>query len=145
LIRYADDSIAVFEFEDDARRFIVLPKRLEKFGLRLNEAKTQLLFGKRQAAGIQSRERLPPLIFSASPIIGKKSDRKSSIEAKDHKKDFVVLWRPSSVAAPGTQRSCYLRSGKAIGQSCVDISTTLGSPTTVVRYTALNGRYTLCS
>jgi len=55
LIRYADDSIAVFEFEDDARRFMrVLPKRLEKFGLRLNEAKTQLLpFGKRQAAGIQ--------------------------------------------------------------------------------------------
>jgi len=49
LIRYADDSIAVFEFEDDARRFMrVLPKRLEKFGLRLNEAKTQLLpFGKR--------------------------------------------------------------------------------------------------
>jgi len=38
LIRYADDSIAVFEFEDDARRFMrVLPKRLEKFGLRLNE------------------------------------------------------------------------------------------------------------
>jgi group II intron reverse transcriptase/maturase len=51
LIRYADDSIAVFEFEDDARRFMrVLPKRLEKYGLRLNEAKTQVLaFGKRQA------------------------------------------------------------------------------------------------
>jgi len=47
-----DDSIAVFEFED-ARRFMrVLPKRLEKFGLRLNEAKTQLLpFG--AASGIQ--------------------------------------------------------------------------------------------
>jgi len=42
LLRAADpDDIAVFEFED-ARRFMrVPPKRLEKFGLRLNEAKTQ--------------------------------------------------------------------------------------------------------
>jgi len=72
LIRYADDSIAVFEFEDDARRFMrVLPKRLEKFGLRLNEAKTQLLpFGKRQAWHSRVGSAFPPLIFSASPIIG---------------------------------------------------------------------------
>ncbi len=37
LLRYADDAIAVFEREDDAHRFMrVLPKRLGKFGLRLN-------------------------------------------------------------------------------------------------------------
>ena len=51
ILRYADDCMAVFEFEDDAQRFMrVLPKRVEKFGLRLNQTKTQLLaFGKRQA------------------------------------------------------------------------------------------------
>jgi hypothetical protein len=51
LIRYADDTIAVFELEEDAHRFMrVLPRRLEKFGLHLNEEKTCLLrFGKRHA------------------------------------------------------------------------------------------------
>jgi RNA-directed DNA polymerase len=51
LIRYADDALALFEREDDVHRFMrVLPKRLEKFGLRLNPHKTHLLaFGKRQA------------------------------------------------------------------------------------------------
>jgi RNA-directed DNA polymerase len=51
LIRYADDAVAVFEREDDAHRFMrVLPKRLGKFGLRLNLDKTHLIaFGKRQA------------------------------------------------------------------------------------------------
>jgi hypothetical protein len=45
------DPLAVFEREDDARRFMrVLPKRLGKFGVRLNGAKTHLLaFGKWQA------------------------------------------------------------------------------------------------
>ena len=51
LIRYADDAVAVFEREEDAQRFMrVLPRRLGKFGLRLNLDKTQLLaFGKRHA------------------------------------------------------------------------------------------------
>lgn len=44
ILRYADDVIAVFENEDDAHRFMrVLPKRLEKYGLRLNAKKTHLL------------------------------------------------------------------------------------------------------
>jgi group II intron reverse transcriptase/maturase len=51
LLRYADDAVAVFEREEDAHRFMrVLPKRLGKFGLRLNSDKTHLIaFGKRQA------------------------------------------------------------------------------------------------
>ena len=45
------DARAVFETEDDARRFLrVLPVRLGKFGLRLNTQKTHLVaFGKRRA------------------------------------------------------------------------------------------------
>ena len=41
----------MFEHEEDAQRFMrALPKRLGKYGLRLNQEKTQLLaFGKRRA------------------------------------------------------------------------------------------------
>ena len=51
IIRYADDAVAVFEREEDTQCFMrVLPRRLGKFGLRLNQDKTQLLaFGKRHA------------------------------------------------------------------------------------------------
>jgi RNA-directed DNA polymerase len=54
------DALAVCEREDDARRFMrVLPKRLGKFGVCLNEAKTHLLdFGKRQAwRSVKARQR----------------------------------------------------------------------------------------
>jgi RNA-directed DNA polymerase len=51
LIRYADDTLLVFERGDDAQRVMrVLPLRLAKFGLRLNAQKTRLVpFGKRAA------------------------------------------------------------------------------------------------
>jgi RNA-directed DNA polymerase len=51
ILRYADDTMTLFEREDDARRFLrVLPLRLGKFGLRLNTNKTHLLaFGKQGA------------------------------------------------------------------------------------------------
>jgi Reverse transcriptase (RNA-dependent DNA polymerase) len=36
LVRYADDCVMGFEYEEDARRvYAVLPKRFEKYGLRL--------------------------------------------------------------------------------------------------------------
>ena len=44
LIRYADDFVMGFEFEEDARRvYAVLPKRFEKWGLRLHPEKTRLI------------------------------------------------------------------------------------------------------
>jgi RNA-directed DNA polymerase len=44
LVRYADDFVMVFETEADARRVAeVLPKRFEKYGLRLHPEKTRLL------------------------------------------------------------------------------------------------------
>lgn len=48
LIRFADDLVIACEREDDARRVArVLPKRLERFGLRLHPDKTRLLaFGR---------------------------------------------------------------------------------------------------
>ena len=44
LVRYADDFVLVFETEEDARRVAeVLPKRFEKYGLRLHPEKTRLV------------------------------------------------------------------------------------------------------
>lgn len=44
LIRYADDFVMVFETQEDAQRVAeVLPKRFEKYGLRLHPEKTRLL------------------------------------------------------------------------------------------------------
>jgi RNA-directed DNA polymerase len=44
LVRYADDFVLVFETEADARRVAdVLPKRFEKYGLRLHPDKTRLV------------------------------------------------------------------------------------------------------
>ncbi len=48
LVRYADDAVMLFEFEEDARRvFEVLPKRFAKFGLTLHAEKTKLVPFKR--------------------------------------------------------------------------------------------------
>jgi RNA-directed DNA polymerase len=44
LIRFADDLVIIFEYEQDARRvFEVLPKRLAKYGLTLHPEKTRLI------------------------------------------------------------------------------------------------------
>ena len=44
LVRYADDFVMLFEHEHDARRvFEVLPKRFEKYGLRIHPEKTRLV------------------------------------------------------------------------------------------------------
>nr|WP_080946241.1 reverse transcriptase domain-containing protein [Orientia tsutsugamushi] len=44
MVRYCDDMVFVFEREADAKRFYdVLPKRLNKYGLNINEAKSQLI------------------------------------------------------------------------------------------------------
>ena len=59
LIRYADDFVIGFEREDDARRVLdVLPKRFEKYGLKLHPTKTRLVaFSPRpQRAGTSDKE-----------------------------------------------------------------------------------------
>jgi group II intron reverse transcriptase/maturase len=44
LIRFADDFVLVFQLETDARRVLeVLPKRFDKYGLRLHPDKTRLV------------------------------------------------------------------------------------------------------
>jgi group II intron reverse transcriptase/maturase len=41
MVRFADDAVMMFEYEEDLKRVMeVLPKRLEKYGLKMNEEKT---------------------------------------------------------------------------------------------------------
>jgi RNA-directed DNA polymerase len=66
ILRYADDALALFEREDDAHRFMrVLPRRLAKFGLRLNPQKTQLIAGGKRYAwhASKAKQRLPTFDF----------------------------------------------------------------------------------
>ena len=57
LVRYADDFVMVFETEVDARRVAdVLPKRFEKYGLRLHPLKTRLVRFQRPKSPPRSRE-----------------------------------------------------------------------------------------
>lgn len=48
VVRYVDDAVILFEYEEDARRVMkVLPKRFERFGLTLHPDKTRLVPFKR--------------------------------------------------------------------------------------------------
>jgi RNA-directed DNA polymerase len=51
IVRFADDFVAGFEYEDDARQFLTdLRERFAKFGLELHPDKTRLLEFGRHAA-----------------------------------------------------------------------------------------------
>lgn len=66
MVRFADDMVFVFQKSEDAERFYkVLPKRLEKYGLKLHEDKSSLLkSGSKEAAAAEKRgERLPTYKF----------------------------------------------------------------------------------
>jgi len=61
MVRYADDVVFAFQYQDDAARFAeALRERLGKFGLRLNEAKTRLIEFGRFAAGNAARRNQKP-------------------------------------------------------------------------------------
>ncbi|STX81221.1 reverse transcriptase (RNA-directed DNA polymerase) [Legionella busanensis] len=66
MVRLADDMVFVFQFKQEAERFYkVLPKRLEKFGLKLHEDKSSLIqSGSKAAKEADKRgERIPTYKF----------------------------------------------------------------------------------
>jgi RNA-directed DNA polymerase len=59
IVRYADDSVFGFEYEDDARRFLeAMRERLAQFALALHPDKTRLIEFGRHAAGERERRGL---------------------------------------------------------------------------------------
>jgi RNA-directed DNA polymerase len=66
MVRFADDMVFVFQKKEDAEKFYkVLPKRLEKFGLKLHEDKSSMIQSGSKAAEEADRrgERLPVYKF----------------------------------------------------------------------------------
>jgi len=66
MVRFADDMVFVFQKVEDAEKFYkVLPKRLEKYGLKLHEDKSSILkSGSKEAEYAESRgERIPTYKF----------------------------------------------------------------------------------
>jgi len=66
MVRFADDMVFLFQRSEDAEKFYkVLPKRLEKYGLKLHEDKSSLLkSGSKEAEAAERRgERLPTYKF----------------------------------------------------------------------------------
>lgn len=90
------DRIAGFEVADDARRWMrARPNRLAQFGLRLNEAKTQVLaFGKRQAwPAVKGQERLPTWDFLGyTHDWGSRRTGKVRLKRKPSKPPFRRVW-----------------------------------------------------
>ena len=83
LIRFADDFVCAFEYEEDARRFYeVLGKRLGKFGLELSAEKTQIIPFSAKALGKSSFDFLGfefrwGLDRKGKPHVDKRTARKS--------------------------------------------------------------------
>jgi RNA-directed DNA polymerase len=66
MVRFADDMVFLFQKSDDAEKFYkVLPKRLEKYGLKLHEEKSSLLkSGSKEAEAAEERgKHLPTYKF----------------------------------------------------------------------------------
>src|SRR5215471_6523501 len=92
ILRYADDTMALFEREDDAHRFLhVLPLRLGKYGFRLNPQKTHLLaFGKHQAWHALRRGQRPPTVdyLGFTHSWGRSRNGRVRVKRKTSKKRF---------------------------------------------------------
>jgi RNA-directed DNA polymerase len=66
MVRFADDMVFVFQIKEDAEKFYkVLPKRLEKYGLKLHEDKSSMIQSGSVAAEAADRggKRLPTYKF----------------------------------------------------------------------------------
>src|SRR5438445_6997051 len=82
VVRYADDLVAGFEHEDDARRFLdAMRVRLEEFALSLHPDKTRLIeFGRHAAANRETKRLGKPETFNflGFSVLQEHTERSSS-------------------------------------------------------------------
>lgn len=117
-LRYADDCLFLFQNEDDAKRVLaVLPKRLGKFGLRLNEGKTKLIrFGRfAKEKEIRSGRRAGTFDFLGfTHYCGCSRNGKFQVTRSTQRKRFgsavkrVVDWMKRNRCVPRTGQHRYL-------------------------------------
>jgi group II intron reverse transcriptase/maturase len=107
LVRFADDAIIAFQFEDDARRVMdVLPKRFGKYGLTIHPTKSRLVDFRRPY-------QRPPR--SGAPLRGERPDSFDFL-------GFTHFWGKSMkgywVVKQTTMTQRFSRAMKAIAQWC---------------------------
>jgi Reverse transcriptase (RNA-dependent DNA polymerase) len=86
MVRFADDMVFVFQTSEDAERFYkVLPKRLEKYGLKLHEEKSSLLKSGRKEAEEAAKRGAPTdiQILGISMLLGQGSTRSMALEIQE--------------------------------------------------------------
>jgi RNA-directed DNA polymerase len=103
LVRFADDLVIAFAREDDARRVLeVLPKRLDKYGLRMHPEKTRLVRFERPSP------RSKP----------KRDDRPETFDFLGFTHDWATSRRGNWVIKRKTQRARFTRALKRIAAWC---------------------------
>jgi hypothetical protein len=81
LVRYDDDFVMVFQTEEDARRVAaVLPKRFEKYGLRLHPEKTRLVCFKRPERDRPPKRLIRARLSGPGSGVGGQRTRKERVE-----------------------------------------------------------------
>ena len=83
MIRFADDAVMGFEFQEDAEKvFRVLPKRFGKYGLTIHPDKTRLVaFGRPR--GTQGTEAGNLRLFRLYPLLGQVSSGEMDRQVQD--------------------------------------------------------------
>lgn len=124
LVRYADDLVIAFADEHDARRVAeVLPKRLERFGLRLHPEKTRLVPFRRPRWGSQSSRAERPGSFDflglthywgkgrkpGSWVLMRKTAASRLTRSMSQARRWCRRWRHEPVARQRRQLSRLLR------------------------------------
>ena len=87
MVRFADDMVFVFQMKEDAERFYkVLPKRLEKYGLKLHEDKSSMITIRKQGSRRSRQKRRAPTHIQIPRIcmlLGKESKWSVAIEIQE--------------------------------------------------------------
>ena len=101
LVRYADDAVVLFQYEDDAKRVMeVLPKRFGKYGLALHPEKTRLVPFRALRRGDRPVRRFVALSLALGTLAASACARKLSSDDCDH-----LLGRGIGLASNGPTRS----------------------------------------
>ena len=138
MIRYADDIVICCQYHQDAQRVkIALARRLAKYGLKMNEAKTRLVkFSKREQRKGNRQETFDFLGFTF--YYGKSRKGYYLVQLKTSKKRRYSKLKKANEWARAIRNRISLNQIMKIAAAKVrDMSSTMAYPTTIKRSTNL--------